>query len=93
MLTLLFSATHMSTNDGIVLIDEPELSLHVDWQRVILSRLAALAGDRQIIASTHAPEVAGSHLDRLVPLTSVPTKDGDSGDPDVPGSFAETELP
>lgn len=68
VLTLLFSATHMGASDGVLLIDEPELSLHVDWQRIILSELMNQAGNRQIIACTHAPEVAGDHRDRMVKL-------------------------
>lgn len=73
ILTLLFCATHMSAADGVVLIDEPELSLHIDWQRVILSRLESLADGRQIVVCTHAPEVAAEHRDRLVPLDVRPT--------------------
>ena len=62
ILTMLFSATRMSTNDtGIFLIDEPELSLHVDWQRIILTELMKQAPSRQIIACTHSPEVGADH--------------------------------
>jgi predicted ATPase len=62
ILTMLFSATRMSTSDtGIFLIDEPELSLHVDWQRIILTELNAQAPSRQIIACTHSPEVGADH--------------------------------
>jgi predicted ATPase len=68
VLTLLFSATHMSTAEGMLLIDEPELSLHVDWQRIILSELMKQAGDRQIIACTHAPEVTADHRDAMTGL-------------------------
>lgn len=64
VLTMLFSATRMSTlASGMFLIDEPELSLHVDWQRIILSALKSQAGDRQILACTHSPEVGADHGD------------------------------
>ena len=64
VLTMLFSATRMGTlGPGIFLIDEPELSLHVDWQRIILSSLKSQAGDRQILACTHSPEVGADHGD------------------------------
>jgi ABC-type lipoprotein export system ATPase subunit len=71
VLTMLFSATHMSRGDGMVLLDEPELSLHVDWQRHILGVLQELAGDRQIVACTHSPEVAAEHLDEMIELRSL----------------------
>lgn len=68
VLTLLFCATHMTESDGSVLIDEPELSLHIDWQRIILNELVKQAGNRQIIACTHATEVAADHRESLVQL-------------------------
>ncbi|MCC5811807.1 MAG: AAA family ATPase [Ectothiorhodospiraceae bacterium] len=74
VLTLLFSATHMSISDGALLIDEPELSLHVGWQRIILDELMRQAGERQVIACTHSPEVAGHHRSRLIEISPTPTK-------------------
>ncbi|WP_437997197.1 AAA family ATPase [Sorangium sp. So ce185] len=71
VVTLLFSATHMSSADGVVLIDEPELSLHVEWQRIILTELEKQASGRQIIACTHAPEVSADHLEVYFPLATV----------------------
>lgn len=68
VLTLLFCTTHMAKADGIVLIDEPELSLHVDWQRMILGEIMKQSGSRQIIACTHAPEVAADHPGALTVL-------------------------
>jgi predicted ATPase len=65
VLTMLFSATRMSGATGMFLIDEPELSLHVDWQRIILSELMAQAGGRQIVACTHSPEVGADHMNAL----------------------------
>ena len=65
VLTMLFSATRMSGATGMFLIDEPELSLHVDWQRIILAELMAQAGGRQIVACTHSPEVGADHMDAL----------------------------
>ncbi len=70
VLTMLFCATHMSPADGIMLIDEPEISLHVDWQRIILNEIMRQAGDRQIIVCTHAPEVVAEHRDALTELNS-----------------------
>ncbi|SIQ20950.1 AAA family ATPase [Aquipseudomonas alcaligenes] len=66
ILTMLFSATRMSTTaTGAFLIDEPELSLHVDWQRIILGILNSQTLNRQIIACTHSPEVGADHSDAV----------------------------
>lgn len=72
ILTVLFSVTHMSHSDGAVLIDEPELSLHVDWQRLALGEIQTQAGDRQVIACTHSPEVAADHPESLCGLQTSP---------------------
>lgn len=66
VVTLLFSATHLAAYDGLVLIDEPELSLHVGWQRIILDELLKQAEGRQIVVCTHAPEITANHRDRTI---------------------------
>ncbi len=49
-----------SAGDSIFVIDEPELSLHVTWQRYLTEGLMELRPtDSQIILATHAPEIAG----------------------------------
>lgn len=64
IVTLLYAATHMS-REQVVLIDEPEISLHVDWQRLLLKKMAEQLGQRQIIACTHSPVIGAEFFDRL----------------------------
>ena len=61
IVSMLYAATYLSGKDSVVLIDEPEISLHIDWQRLLLKRMAQQLGDRQIIVCTHAPEIAGDY--------------------------------
>lgn len=63
ILTMLYSASRSRFTSGIFLIDEPELSLHIDWQRQILRELMKQSSDRQIVACTHSPEVGGDHIE------------------------------
>lgn len=42
---------------GVVIIDEPELSLHIDWQRDLLPMLRKVAPQSQFIVATHSPEL------------------------------------
>jgi len=73
ILTMLYSASRSLFQSGCCLIDEPELSLHVDWQRIILSHIEKQHHGRQIIACTHSPEVGADHDDRVLffaPLAS-----------------------
>jgi energy-coupling factor transporter ATP-binding protein EcfA2 len=93
VLTMLFCATHMSPADGTMLIDEPEISLHIDWQRIIVSEIMAQAGDRQIIVCTHAPEVVSEHRDALVELDSSTWShaSNDTANDDVDSDVSEGE--
>ncbi|MDA8446671.1 AAA family ATPase [Paracidovorax valerianellae] len=72
VLTMLFSASRLSAMSGSFLIDEPELSLHIDWQRIVLAELMAQAGGRQIIACTHSPEVGADHIDAVQVFNPIP---------------------
>jgi predicted ATPase len=40
-----------------MMIDEPELSMHVDWQKNLIQSLRALNGQAQLILATHSPEI------------------------------------
>ena len=43
--------------DNSLLIDEPELSLHVDWQRILINAMRQLNPEAQLILATHSPEI------------------------------------
>lgn len=62
ILTMLYSASRTKFLSGVFLIDEPELSLHIDWQRIILRELRNQSPNRQIVACTHSPEVGADHV-------------------------------
>lgn len=67
IITLIYAATHMSSQQ-VVLIDEPEISLHVDWQRMLLPKMSEQLGERQIIACTHSPIIGADYEDRVMEL-------------------------
>ncbi len=46
--------------DGILLIDEPELHLHVSWHRIFINALRELLPTTQIICATHSMEIIES---------------------------------
>ena len=55
---------------GVVLIDEPEISLHVAWQIAFIPdvrRIAALAGFRFVVA-THSPQIINDSWDKAIRL-------------------------
>jgi ABC-type dipeptide/oligopeptide/nickel transport system ATPase component len=49
----------------IYIADEPELSLHVAWQRQLVSNLKRLNENAQVIFATHSPDIVGPYSDRI----------------------------
>lgn len=41
----------------VYILDEPETSLHIDWQEDLLENLYELGGGMQMIVSTHSPSI------------------------------------
>jgi len=50
----------LNVNNAIILIDEPETSLHPDWQRKIIDVYRNIGENNQIIMATHSPLIIGS---------------------------------
>ena len=57
----IFYAISQLRPQGIVLIDEPEISLHVGWQRKILKTIEIVFNSEQIIACTHSPVIGADY--------------------------------
>lgn len=57
-IVILLSEMLLHKNENILFIaDEPELSLHIDWQREIVGAIHELNKNAQLIFATHSPEV------------------------------------
>ncbi len=55
----------------LFIADEPELSLHIEWQRKILEALLNLNPNAQIIVATHSPEIAGRFPDNIINMKNI----------------------
>ena len=60
--------------DTAIFIDEPELSLHVDWQRLLLPILLDQSTGNQFFIATHSPFIFSGYQHKEIPLG------GDRGD-------------
>lgn len=49
----------------IFIADEPELSLHIEWQAKLLSSINKINNNSQIIVATHSPEIVGSWAENI----------------------------
>ena len=47
-----------------IFIDEPELSLHVDWQRILVPTLLEQGTENQFFIATHSPFVYSKYPDK-----------------------------
>ncbi|RKZ62828.1 MAG: hypothetical protein DRR08_05060 [Candidatus Parabeggiatoa sp. nov. 2] len=55
-------------NNSIILVDEPELSLHVDWQRLLLRILMQQGTQNQFIVATHSPFIYAKYPEKELRL-------------------------
>lgn len=55
MLILLINTLCQRKQECIVLWDEPELSMHVDWQKVLIPVMMEINPNMQLILTTHSP--------------------------------------
>lgn len=63
LLALAYELLFESARHSLVLLDEPELSLHVAWQRGLLAAFREIAEQRrlQFFVATHSPSVIAGH--------------------------------
>lgn len=53
-------------DDSIIFIDEPELSLHTDWQRILFPTLLRQEKKNQFIIATHSPFIYAKYTDKEI---------------------------
>ena len=52
--------------ERILIMDEPEISMHLDWQRTLIENIQTLNPNCQIIIATHSPGVIMDGWEQLV---------------------------
>jgi predicted ATPase len=65
LLALAYELLFGTAPHSVVLLDEPELSLHVAWLKGLLSAFLEMGRNRalQFVVATHSPSVLSGHLD------------------------------
>ncbi len=73
-LVLLFDLIFRVQKGTLVLIDEPELSLHPEWQTQFVDDLMSIAKNSQfdVLLATHSPYIVGTRNDLCVALRAEP---------------------
>ncbi|WP_433370466.1 AAA family ATPase [Streptosporangium sp. CA-115845] len=72
LLFLMVSALTTRRRGTVIAIDEPELSMHISWQRRLVSNLLRCASRAapQLIIATHSPDILGDYQENMTELTS-----------------------
>lgn len=71
-LLILLTETLLQKNQPFIfLADEPELSLHIEWQAMIVSSIKTLNQNAQVIVATHSPEIAGGWGENIIDMEDI----------------------
>jgi predicted ATPase len=58
----------MFVQDTVIFIDEPELSLHPNWQRLLMPTVLEIAPTNQFFIATHSPFIYAKYPDKEIIL-------------------------
>ena len=64
----LYLAALFPDRELIFMMDTPESSLHILWQRVLIKYMRMINTKAQLIIMTHSPEIIGSKYDKTFDL-------------------------
>lgn len=69
-LVLLYEMLFKVASDSLIMIDEPEISLHIVWQEQFLSDLQKIIAlsEFDVLLATHSPQIIGDRWDLTVEL-------------------------
>jgi predicted ATPase len=65
---LSFLCYNTFTEKSTIFIDEPELSLHPDWQRTLVPTLLEQGNNNQFFMATHSPFIYAKFPDKEIML-------------------------
>ena len=71
LLILLTQTLLQEKQPYVYVADEPELSLHIEWQRDIIGAIHDMNPNAQIIVATHSPEIAGQWSQNIITMESI----------------------
>lgn len=69
-IVLFYDLIFGTKKDILLLIDEPEISLHITWQKKFMDDLLRIIDYKgfNVIVATHSPQIINNHWDRQVDL-------------------------
>lgn len=78
MLAILLTVLIEDNKPYVLFMDEPEVSLHVDWQKRLIDLICELNPNVQIILTTHSPAVImNGWIDKVTEVSDITDKNTD----------------
>lgn len=75
MLVILLTVLVQDNQPFALFMDEPEISLHVEWQQRLISLIRSLNPNVQIILTTHSPAlIMNGWLDAVTEVSDITTR-------------------
>ncbi|WP_312789266.1 AAA family ATPase [Sphingobacterium sp.] len=71
LIILLTETLLQKESETLFIADEPELSLHIEWQRKVISSIRELNPNSQIIVATHSPEIVGKYKTHAINMERI----------------------
>jgi predicted ATP-binding protein involved in virulence len=68
---VMFNKYANSNSENILIIDEPELSLHIRWQERFVDTLLMASDKTQFILATHSPDIVGEYKNNCIKINSL----------------------
>jgi ABC-type lipoprotein export system ATPase subunit len=68
LLLIFFHFLFEMKKNTLFMIDEPELSLHIDWQYSLIENFQEYSNDNQIFVVTHSPDIMQNHREYEINL-------------------------
>jgi len=85
MLVILLTVLVQDNSHCVLFMDEPEASLHIEWQQKLIAMIRELNPNVQIILTTHSPAVImEGWLDAVTEVSDISTTVGHKLDKDSP---------
>ncbi len=76
LLVILLTVLVQDNKPAILLMDEPEISLHIEWQRKLIKYVRELNPNVQLIIATHSPDIIiKGWLDKVANIEDIIVKD------------------
>lgn len=71
LLIVLTEALLQNANHYVYIADEPEMSLHIEWQESLVKNIRSINPNAQIFFATHSPDIVGSYETRIFDMEEI----------------------